>query len=89
MAHIKCDGCGEIVVIPAELCPDPETVEITEPYYCDACDREAESAVAASMGDDYDDGREYCHHCGKDIYDWSDLGCEYCDRRHPHYGVYP
>jgi len=28
-----------------------------------------------------------CPHCGKDIYDWSDLGCEYCDRRHPGFGM--
>lgn len=33
------------------------------------------------------DATEYCSHCGKDIEDFSDLGCEYCDRRHPYYGV--
>jgi hypothetical protein len=40
MAYIKCDGCGEIIEIPAELCPDPESIAITEPYYCDACEIE-------------------------------------------------
>jgi hypothetical protein len=84
--YIKCSGCGEQIAVPAEIYGGEE---LSEPYYCDACDREGESAVAASMGDYYDDGGEYCSHCGKDIYDWSDLGCEYCDRRHPAYGVLP
>lgn len=83
--YVKCSGCGATIPIPAELYPGPIEGEIPleEPYYCDECDREAESAVAASLGDDYEDGGEYCSHCGKDIYDFSDLGCEYCDQRHP------
>ncbi len=28
-----------------------------------------------------------CSHCGKAFDDFSDLGCEYCDTRHPGYGV--
>lgn len=40
MAWIKCDGCGEIIEIPAELCPYPETPSILEPYFCDACEKE-------------------------------------------------
>lgn len=24
-----------------------------------------------------------CHHCGKPLYDFGDMGCEYCDARHP------
>jgi hypothetical protein len=30
-----------------------------------------------------------CSHCGKPFYDFADLGCEYCDRRHPGFGVTP
>jgi hypothetical protein len=30
---------------------------------------------------------EACHYCGKEFEDFSDLGCEHCDARHPHYGV--
>jgi len=43
------------------------------------------------MNDEVDNGytpsvpEEYCHHCGKERYDWSDLGCEYCDARVPGY----
>lgn len=40
---------------------------------------------------DIDDGdiEQCCPHCGKDIYDFSDLGCEHCDARHPGFGVMP
>jgi hypothetical protein len=27
-----------------------------------------------------------CDHCGHDMHDFSDLGCEYCDARHPYVG---
>jgi len=30
-----------------------------------------------------------CEYCGKPFEDFSDLGCERCDRRHPDYGVIP
>ena len=30
---------------------------------------------------------ECCPHCGKPLEDFSDLGCEYCDRRHPGFGT--
>jgi len=52
MAYIKCDGCGEIVEIPAELCPDPESIAITEPYYCDACEVEEPSDPYSVVGDE-------------------------------------
>lgn len=32
---------------------------------------------------------EVCPHCGKEYEDFSDLGCEYCDRRHPNFGITP
>ena len=31
--------------------------------------------------------RETCGHCGKELDDFSDLGCEHCDRRHPDFGT--
>ncbi len=33
----------------------------------------------------FDDDREKeaCPHCGKEYEEFSDLGCEHCDRRHP------
>lgn len=81
MSFVKCSGCGEQIAIPAELYPEPVNGEIllNEPYYCDACEWEAETDADI-------DTTEYCSHCGKDVEDWSDLGCEYCDRRHPLYG---
>lgn len=38
----------------------------------------------------FDDGKppQTCGHCGKGLEDFSDLGCSYCDRRHPNFGVY-
>jgi hypothetical protein len=91
MTYVKCAGCDVVIEIPDELSGDwsGDITDPLNPYYCDACEWQAETAVAASLGDDYNDGGEYCSHCGKDIYDFSDLGCEYCDRRHPNYGVYP
>lgn len=32
---------------------------------------------------------ERCPHCGKPFEEFGDLGCEYCDRRHPGFGVAP
>jgi len=82
MPYIKCSGCHEIIEIPDELAPEHAGGEINtlEPYYCDACERIAE--LAADI-----DTTEYCPHCEKDLDDWADLGCEYCDRRHPDYGT--
>lgn len=28
-----------------------------------------------------------CPYCGKELEDFSDLGCEHCDRRHPYFGT--
>lgn len=28
-----------------------------------------------------------CEHCGKPLYDFSDIGCGECDRRSPDYGL--
>jgi hypothetical protein len=41
--------------------------------------------------DDYPEkpDSDYCRYCGKDRYDFSDLGCSACDARHPNFGVMP
>ncbi len=38
---------------------------------------------------DYDDDREpeRCEKCGKEFEDCGDIGCRYCDRRSPDYGL--
>lgn len=38
---------------------------------------------------DYDSEPDCCRHCGKELEDFSDLGCEHCDARHPLFGVLP
>ena len=32
---------------------------------------------------------ECCPNCGKEYEDFSDMGCEKCDHRHPDFGVMP
>ncbi len=83
-SYIKCAGCGEYIVIPPELVGDWGGGDMTnsKPYYCDACEWQGETAADI-------DTTERCSHCGKDIYDFSDFGCEYCDYRLLNYGVYP
>jgi hypothetical protein len=39
--------------------------------------------------DDDPDIDECCSYCGKPFQEFGDLGCEYCDRRHPAFGVLP
>ena len=42
---------------------------------------------ASSEEDQERPSDEYCSHCGKAFEEFSDLGCEYCDRRHPGFGT--
>lgn len=44
---------------------------------------------AAVEGLDDEDPLDYCDHCGKAFEDFSDLGCGYCDRRSPEWGILP
>jgi hypothetical protein len=37
----------------------------------------------------YDEPPRTCSHCGKELEDFSDLGCSVCDQRHPNFGVMP
>jgi hypothetical protein len=51
---------------------------------CDGC-----NALASCLADDPDHGPDRCRHCGKELEDFSDLGCELCDARHPGFGIIP
>jgi hypothetical protein len=45
MTYVKCAGCGSMVQIPDELAGelrDDVTHELTELYYCDACEERNE-----------------------------------------------
>ena len=44
-------------------------------------------ALSCVEADDYEP--ECCPHCGKEFEDFSDLGCEHCDQRHPGYRTLP
>jgi hypothetical protein len=37
--------------------------------------------------DEDEDGEPCCGHCGKPFEEFSDLGCGYCDRRSPDWGI--
>ena len=37
--------------------------------------------------DEDQDENMICRHCGKDFHEFADLGCEYCDQRHPGFGT--
>ena len=39
--------------------------------------------------EEYASAEDACHHCGKPLDEFGDLGCEYCDRRHPGFGTMP
>lgn len=45
------------------------------------------AAVASIDADEPEPPENYCRHCGKNIYDFSDLGCGHCDRRSPEWGI--
>lgn len=51
----------------------------------------AVACLEASIEDLADDelNEPVCGHCGKAFYDFSDLGCGYCDRRSPEFGLMP
>lgn len=81
MTAIKCSGCGEFIEIPDELTGDlgvdAGAIDCIE-YYCDACEWQGQTAADTQEPDD-----SFCPYCGKDYEDFSDLGCEHCDRRVP------
>lgn len=53
-------------------------------------DSEEFAALVAMAEDDEERPEsEYCHHCGKAFDEWGDMGCEFCDRRHPGFGILP
>ena len=61
----------------------------TEPAWEDM-DPLQRAAFEASIEDvEYARAEDFCSHCGKEMSDFSDLGCEHCDRRHPDFGTMP
>ena len=59
----------------------------SEEYYghrCRKCD--FFYAHGTAPWDDEED-EPTCSHCGKPFYDFSDIGCGYCDQRSPEWGT--
>src|SRR6266850_5193183 len=53
----------------------------------DEANKAEADAWAAEMQGDYEPAT--CKHCGKELEDFSDIGCGYCDQRHPEWGLLP
>ena len=91
---VNCSICHEVFEVPDELVGD-QTLDKSS-IICGSCDPDEDPGPDLTILED-DEGIYYlddsepetCPHCGKEYEDFSDLGCEYCDRRHPHYGVLP
>lgn len=51
---------------------------------CEVCDEAANLSDFDDREplDECDEDEEYCHHCGKPLEDFADVGCEYCDVRY-------
>lgn len=64
----------------------PDDTRPEDDAYLDWCELNPDEF---DMEDDFDgsDCENYCPHCGKEYTEFSDLGCGYCDRRSPDWGV--
>lgn len=55
------------------------------------CEQDDEPVSGPDFDEDYwlsdEDDRDTCPHCGKEYEEFGDLGCEYCDARHPGFGT--
>lgn len=66
---------------------------IADVDWCKTCDTpighgNCDGCFAAACACEYDEDHvERCVHCGKDKYEFSDIGCAYCDTRHPAFGT--
>lgn len=68
--------------------PLPDDTRPEDEAYIDWCEL---NPAVFDEEDDFGDpaGEEYCPHCGKEYTEFADLGCGYCDRRSPDWGVMP
>lgn len=61
-----------------------------ETYYgvkCSECGLFYPHGSEPWLPDEEEPEENCCSRCGKEYEDFSDLGCEYCDRRHPLFGL--
>ena len=71
----SCSDCGQACYCGGDV--DDTDVGFDESQCVCDCDEADEEELAT------------CPHCGKAYEEFGDLGCEYCDRRHPGYGTIP
>lgn len=84
MAH-SCPECGSACYCGGDI--DDLFFEGTRAEaLCTCCDGKEESGFE---GYDEEDPRECCPRCGKAFEEFGDLGCGYCDRRSPDFGIRP
>lgn len=80
MTKKTCNGVGYLICrCGGDVCVC-ENKGDNECPGCPAC----EEYFDIIMGDEEE---PCCPHCGKPIYDFSDIGCGRCDRRSPEWGV--
>lgn len=71
---------------------DVEKAIDDDPAWCAECGcpigvGSCAGCVAVASLDAADPDEPRCEHCGKPLYEFADLGCAYCDARHPGFGV--
>lgn len=60
---------------------DSEEERHSHELHCPACE-----ALCFDSSDEIKD-EPVCLHCGKPLYDFSDIGCGHCDQRSPEWGI--
>ncbi len=60
-----------------------------EPAWEDMDELQRAAYEASIEEHEYARSDDFCSHCGKAFDDFSDLGCGYCDRRSPEWGMMP
>ena len=81
MAEVSCAVCGDVFEIADELLGDDTGAGGKRDLvaYCALHD------PYAYASEDTED--ECCPFCGKEYEDFSDMGCGFCDRRSPDWGL--
>jgi hypothetical protein len=85
VCHV-CEARSVREQAPELIHDDDRCKECDTPIGQGSCAGCCAAAVSGDM-DEPPDPESVCPHCGKDRYDFSDMGCEYCDARHPGFGV--
>ena len=89
---MDCPNCGaEGRYMAHEYQPEWADSPQRMDYTCSYCgySNPDDSFIPDDWYEEDDRDPDTCPHCGKEYEDFSDMGCEYCDTRHPFYGIVP